>query len=95
MLANSYVKNEGLYIMEVCQVKYWLIATLKIVSFIYLFILFYFIFLQMKVSKLFQVFNYFLRCLQSPIPHVPNCYKEESHEDGSKMLTKGFEPKIS
>ena len=42
MLANSYVKNEGLYIMEVCQVKYWLIAALKIVSFIYLFILFHF-----------------------------------------------------
>ena len=54
----------------------------------------FFFFSQTRVFRPFQVFDYFLRCTQSPL-HAPDYYKEEFHKGGPKMLARGFELKIS
>lgn len=52
-------------------------------------------FIEKKVFKPLQVLNYFLRCVLSSHPtHTLGYYKEESIGGGSKILARGFEPKI-
>ena len=54
------------------------------------------LFWQMRVSRPLRVSDYSLGYMQSLRPtHTPGYYREKSHGCGPKILTRGFESKIS
>ena len=55
----------------------------------------FFFFNKQEYLELFKYLTNPLGMYSPPIPYISSYYKKESHENGPKMLARGFEPKIS
>ena len=67
-------------------------------SLVIYFLFFYFLYIFFNKQEYPDLFEYLTNLsgmCSPPLPHMLGYYKEKSHGSGSKMLTRGFEPRIS
>ena len=55
---------------------------------------FFFLVDKQGYPNLFKYLTILSGVCNSPVPHTPGYYREESHGGDPKMLVRGFEPKI-